>query len=164
LIVPALFVPLGVYLCMTVICSVEFTGASPWSYPRGHDGSCHQHNRLRGCSGKRNRGFLPYAPAGWTEDEPAGASWTVEDGQWTWASRDGKGDARASIMIRDSACLTAWATGSRVTRSSRSRRPKATTGRLWSAATPPPREYFTKPASYGTWVGVNERFMVCQCW
>jgi hypothetical protein len=103
--------------------------------------------------------YLPGAPAGWTADEPAGATWTVDEGQWTWATREyAKGDAQATILIQDSAyqevgyweswdSLVAFETSEGYYKSS-------------TVSGHPSWEYFTKPASYGTWIGVNERFMV----
>lgn len=103
--------------------------------------------------------YLPGAPAGWTADEPAGATWTADEGQWTWATREyTKGDARATILIQDSAyhevgyweswdSLVAFETSEGYYRSG-------------TVSGHPSWEVFTKPASYGTWVGVNERFMV----
>ncbi len=89
--------------------------------------------------------LLPGTPAGWTAEEPSGASYTIDDGQWTIASR----------TLR----TMTWATGNPGTRLSRSRRARATTGGAGSAVTLP-WEHSTRPASYGARVGVNERFMV----
>ncbi|MDK2862665.1 MAG: hypothetical protein PWQ46_375 [Methanomicrobiaceae archaeon] len=103
--------------------------------------------------------FLPDAPAGWTAEDPFGASWTIEEAQWTWASRDySKGDAQASVIIQDSAYYDvgyweAWdSLVSFETTEGYYRQGKVSGYPSW--------EYFTKPDSYGTWIGVNERFMV----
>jgi hypothetical protein len=103
--------------------------------------------------------YLPGAPAGWTADEPAGATWTVEDGQWTWASRDySKGDARATVLIQDSAYYNVgyWESWDSLVAF------ETTEGYYKSGTVSghPSWEVFSKPDSYGTWVGVNERFMV----
>jgi hypothetical protein len=103
--------------------------------------------------------YLPGAPAGWTAEEPAGASWTVEDGQWTWATREyTKGDATATVLIQDSAYYDvgyweAWDSFVSF---------ETTDGyyRSGTVSGHPSWEVFSKPASYGTWIGVNERFMV----
>jgi len=103
--------------------------------------------------------YLPAAPAGWTADEPAGASWTVEDGQWTWASRDyTKGDAVAAVLIQDSAYYDVgyWESWDSLVS-------LEINGEYYRSGTVgghPSWEFFSKPASYGTWIGVNERFMV----
>jgi len=103
--------------------------------------------------------YLPDAPAGWTAEEGTGASWAIDEGQWTWATREyAKGDAQASILIQDSAyqevgyweswdSLVAFETSEGYYKSG-------------TVSGHPSWEYFTKPASYGTWIGVNERFMV----
>ena len=103
--------------------------------------------------------FLPNAPAGWTAEEPVGASWTVEDSQWTWASREyGKDNAWATIMIQDSAYYDVgyWQSWDSMVSF------ESTEGyyKQGKAGGYPSWEYFTKPDSYGTWVGVNDRFMV----
>ena len=103
--------------------------------------------------------YLPNAPAGWTAEEPVGASWTVEDSQWTWASREyGKDNAWATIMIQDSAYYDVgyWQSWDSMISF------ESTEGyyKQGKAGGYPSWEYFTKPDSYGTWVGVNDRFMV----
>jgi len=103
--------------------------------------------------------FLPNAPAGWTADEPVGATWTDQDVQWTWATREyAKGDARATVLIQDSACYDVgyWESWDSLVAF------ETTEGyyRSGTVSGHPSWEYFTKPASYGTWIGVNERFMV----
>ncbi|MDN7012604.1 hypothetical protein FGW20_06030 [Methanoculleus sp. FWC-SCC3] len=103
--------------------------------------------------------FLPNAPAGWSAEEPVGASLAVEDDQWTWASRDySKDDAWATIIIQDSAYQDVGYWGSWDSFVS-----FETTEGYYKQRTVsghPSREFFSKPDSYGTWVGVNERFMV----
>jgi len=103
--------------------------------------------------------FLPNAPAGWTAEEPVGASWTVEDSQWTWASREyGKDNAWATILIQDSAYYDVgyWQSWDSMVSF------ESTEGyyKQGKAGGYPSWEYFTKPDSYGTWIGVNDRFMV----
>ncbi|WP_214041181.1 hypothetical protein [Methanoculleus sp.] len=103
--------------------------------------------------------FLPGAPAGWTAGEPAGATWTADDGQWTWASRDySKDDARATVLIQDSAYYDVgyWESWDSLVAF------ETTEGyyRQGHVGGHPSWEVFSKPDSYGTWVGVNERFMV----
>ncbi|KLK88440.1 hypothetical protein SZ63_05320 [Methanoculleus sediminis] len=103
--------------------------------------------------------FLPNAPAGWTAEEPVGASWTVEDGQWTWASRDySKDDAWATIIIQDSAHYDvgyweSWDSFVSFETTEGYYKQRTVSGH-------PSWEYYSKPDSYGTWIGVNERFMV----
>lgn len=103
--------------------------------------------------------FLPDAPSGWTANEPSGASWTVEDGQWTWATRDySKDDAVAVVLIQDSAYYDVgyWESWDSMVSF------ETTEGyyRSGHVSGYPSWEFFSKPASYGTWIGVNERFMV----
>jgi len=103
--------------------------------------------------------YLPGAPAGWTADEPAGATWTVEDGQWTWATREyAKGDAVAVVQIQDSAYydVGSWKSWDSLVAF------ETTEGyyRSGTVGGYPSWEYFAKPASYGAWIGVHERFMV----
>jgi len=103
--------------------------------------------------------FLPAAPAGWTADEPLGATLTVEDGQWAWASCDyTRDDTTATVLIQDSAYYDvgywdSWDTLVEL---------ETTEGyyRQGQVGGYPSWEVFSKPASYGTWVGVHERFMV----
>jgi len=88
-----------------------------------------------------------------------GITTTVEDGQWTWASRDyTKGDAQAAIVIQDSAYYNVgqwqmWNTFTSIETTEGYYKSKTIGGH-------PAWEVFSKPDSYGTWVGVNERFMV----
>ncbi len=103
--------------------------------------------------------FLPDAPAGWTAEDPAGMTWADEESQWTWATRDyDRGDARATIMIQDSAYYDVgyWQSWDSMISF------ESTEGYYKQGKTGgyPSWEYFTKPDSYGTWVGVNDRFMV----
>lgn len=103
--------------------------------------------------------FLPDAPAGWTADEPQGATWTDQEVQWTWASRDySKGDARATVLIQDSAYYDVgyWESWDSLVAF------ETTEGyyRQGNVGGQPSWKVFSKPDSYGTWVGVNERFMV----
>ncbi len=103
--------------------------------------------------------LLPDAPAGWTAEEAVGASWTADDGQWTWASRDySKDNAVASIMIQDSAYYgvgywESWDSLVSFETSEGYYKQKEVGGH-------PAWEVFSTPDSYGTWVGINERFMV----
>ncbi|WP_332449074.1 hypothetical protein [Methanoculleus sp.] len=103
--------------------------------------------------------YLPGAPAGWTAGEPAGATWTVEETEWTWASREyTKGDAVATVLLQDSAYYDVgyWESWDSMVSF------ESTEGYYKQGKTGgyPSWEYFSKPASYGTWVGVNDRFMV----
>jgi len=103
--------------------------------------------------------FLPGAPAGWTAEEPSGASLVVEDGQWTFASREyTKGDAVAAVLIQDSAYYDVgyWESWDSFVSF------ETTEGyyRSGTVGGHPSWEFFSKPATYGTWIGVNERFMV----
>ena len=103
--------------------------------------------------------YLPDAPAGWTAEEGTGASWTLDEGQWTWATREyEKGDARATILIQDSAYQEVgyWESWDSLVAF------ESSEGYYKSGTVSghPSWEYFTKPASYGNWIGVNERFMV----
>ena len=102
---------------------------------------------------------LPGAPAGWTAEEPSGATWTVEEAQWTWATREyTKGDAVATVLIQDSAYYEVgyWESWDSLVSF------ETTEGyyKQGTVSGHPSWEYFSKPASYGTWVGVSERFMV----
>ena len=103
--------------------------------------------------------LLPDAPAGWTAEAPVGASLTVEDGQWTWASCDyGKENAWATVLIQDSAYYDVgyWESWDSLVSF------ETTEGyyRQGTVAGHPSWEFFSKPDSYATWIGVNERFMV----
>lgn len=102
--------------------------------------------------------FLPGAPAGWTADEPLGATWTDQDMQWTWASCDySKDDARATVLIQDSAYYDVgyWESWDSLVAF------ETTEGyRQGHVGGHPSWKFFSKPDSYGTWVGVDERFMV----
>lgn len=103
--------------------------------------------------------FLPDAPAGWTAEDPVGASTTIEDAQWTWVSRDySKDDARATVVIQDSAYYDVgyWEIWNSLFSI------ETTEGyyRRGTVSGHPSWESFSKPDSYGTWVGVNDRFMV----
>jgi len=103
--------------------------------------------------------FLPGAPAGWTAEEPSGASLVVDDGQWTWATREyTKGDAVATVLIQDSAYYEVgyWESWDSLV----SFEMDGNYYRSGTVSGHPSWEYFSKPASYGTWVGVSERFMV----
>jgi len=103
--------------------------------------------------------FLPDAPAGWTAEGPSGTSWTVNDDQWTMASHDyAKGDATVLIDIQDSAYhdVGHW----QLWNSFISFETSEGYYRQGRVSGHPSWEYFTKPATHGTWVGVNERFVV----
>lgn len=102
---------------------------------------------------------LPGVPAGWTAEEPAGFTMTDQDSQWTWASREyTKGDAVATVLLQDSAYYDVgyWESWDSMVSF------ESTEGyyRSGTVSGHPAWEVFSKPASYGTWVGVNDRFMV----
>ena len=103
--------------------------------------------------------FLPDAPAGWTAEEPAGATWTVEDGQWSFASCGyARGDTQVVVVLQDSAYYDVgywqlWDTLTSIETSDGYYRQGRVSGH-------PSWECFSKPATYTAWVGVNERFMV----
>lgn len=103
--------------------------------------------------------FLPGAPAGWTADDPAGFTMTDQGSQWTWAGRDyEKGDASATVLIQDSAYYDVgyWQSWDSLVsfESTEGYYKQKTVGGY------PAWEVFSRPDSYGTWVGVNDRFMV----
>ena len=103
--------------------------------------------------------FLPDGPAGWTAEEPTGFTVTDPDAQWTWVSREyDKGEGHATVFIQDSAYYDVgyW-------QSWDSHISFETTEGYYKQKTVggyPAWEVFTKPASYGTWVGVKDRFMI----
>ena len=164
LLFPALIVVLGICLCMTAGCT---SSSSDTTTPEAATTAPAAGTTVSGAA----RGsvtavpfetlitFLPAAPAGWTAEEPVGITMAVEDGQWTWASRDyTKGDAQAAIVIQDSAYYNVgqwqmWNTFTLIETTEGYYKSKTIGGH-------PAWEVFSKPDSYGTWVGVNERFMV----
>jgi len=171
LIFPALVVVLGICLCMTAGCTSDSsdtttpeattaaTPAATTAPAAGTTVSGAAKGSVTAVPFATLIPFLPGAPAGWTADEPAGASWTIEDGQWTWATREySKDDARATILIQDSAYYDVgyWESWDSLVAF------ETTEGyyKQNKVGGYPAWEVFTKPASYGTWVGVNERFMV----
>lgn len=147
-----LLVALGICLCMTAGCTSDSSDTTTPEATTPPASGTASGTTASGAAAKGSATavpfatlitYLPDAPAGWTAEEPFGATWTVEDGQWTWAFRDySKDDARATIVIQDSAYYDVG---------------YYKQGRVSGH---PSWEYFNKPASYGTWVGVNERFMV----
>jgi len=164
LLFPALIVVFGICLCMMAGCT---SSSSDTTTPEAATPAPAAGTTVSGAA----RGsvtavpfetlitFLPAAPAGWTAGESVGITTTVEDGQWTWASRDyTKGDAQAAIVIQDSAYYNVgqwqmWNTFTSIETTEGYYKSKTIGGH-------PAWEVFSKPDSYGTWVGVNERFMV----
>lgn len=165
LLFPALIVVLGICLCMTAGCTSDTSdttpsGATPATTTAPAAGAA-------GAAGGSVNAvpfatlitFLPAAPAGWTADEPFGITTAIEDGQWTWASRDyTRGDAQATIVIQDSAYYNvgywgAWNTLTSIETTEGYYKQKTISGY-------PAWETFDKPDSYTTWVGMDERFMV----
>lgn len=167
LMLPVFLVTLGICLCMTAGCTSDSSDSTtPEATTAPASGTSSGTTASGAAKGSATAvpfatliTFLPDAPAGWTAEEPFGATWTVEDGQWTWASREyTKDDARATIVIQDSAyydvgywqswdSLVSFETSEGYYKQSR-------------VSGHPSWEYFTKPATHGTWVGVNERFVV----
>jgi hypothetical protein len=105
--------------------------------------------------------FLPNAPAGWTAEDPDGMTMNYQDGSWTTASRSySSGDEKqATVSIIDSAYYAvggweAWGRQFEMT---------TTDGYLKTgtvAGFPSWETYDKNSKSYGTWVGLNNRFMV----
>jgi hypothetical protein len=155
---PALLVVLGICLCMATGCTSD---SSDTTAPPTTDAAV-----SGAAKGSANAvpfatliSFLPDAPAGWTAEDPSGASLTVDGGQWTMASRGyAKGGATAVIIIQDSAYhdvgyWQSWNSFISFETSDGYYRQGRVNGR-------PSWECFAKPATYSTWVGVNERFVV----
>jgi len=105
--------------------------------------------------------LLPNAPAGWTADEPQGMTLTQQDGTYTFASRsyDSGSDKNANVVIYDSAYYNVggWEMW-------QGHYEMSSTSGYWKSATvagyPAWESYSKEGSSYGTWVGVNDRFMV----
>ncbi|MBP7409938.1 hypothetical protein [Methanoculleus sp. 10] len=165
LLFPALIVALGICLCMTAGCTSgssdtttpETTTAATTAPATGVSGAAR--GSVSAVPFATLISFLPAAPAGWTADEPAGVTAMVEDGQWTWASREyTRDDARAAVVIQDSAYYDVgyWESWDSLVSF------ETTEGyyKQKKVGGHPAWEIFSKPDTYGTWVGVNERFMV----
>ena len=150
---------LGIFLCMTAGCTSSSSDTTTPAPAAGTTVSGAARENVTAVPFETLIPFLPAAPAGWTAEEPAGITMAVEDGQWTWATRDyTKGDARAAIVIQDSAYYNVgqwqmWNTFTSIETTEGYYKSKTIGGH-------PAWEVFSKPDSYGTWVGVNERFMV----
>lgn len=105
--------------------------------------------------------FLPNAPTGWTAEDPDGMTMNIENGSWTTASRSySSGDEkRATVSIMDSAYYAVggwemWGHQYEMT---------TTEGYFKSgtvAGFPSWESHDIKSKSYGTLVGLNNRFMV----
>lgn len=105
--------------------------------------------------------FLPDAPAGWTAEDPSGMTMTHEEGSWTTASRSySRGeDKQATVSIMDSAyyAVGGWEMWGR-------QYEMTTTEGYYKtgivAGFPSWETYSKSSKSYGTLVGLNNRFMV----
>lgn len=106
--------------------------------------------------------FLPDAPAGWTADEPTGGRFTTQEGSWSSVSREYKNIVNdrkeVQVTIVDSAYYAvggweAWNSFTTIETTDGYFRPDRVAGF-------PAWETYTKPSSYGKWIGINERFMV----
>jgi hypothetical protein len=104
--------------------------------------------------------LLPSPPAGWTAEDPQGATLTTGEGAYSFASREyTSGDKRATITIWDSAYynIGGWDLWN-------ANYQYSSTEGYWRAGTVgayPSWESFTSSSnSYSTWVGVDERFSV----
>ncbi len=160
LIFPALLVVLGLCLLTAGCTSDESDTTTPQVTPAATTTvSGAAQGSVTAVSFETLISLLPDAPAGWTAEEAVGASWTADDGQWTWASCDyTKDDAVAAVMIQDSAYYgvgywESWDSLVAFETTEGYYKQKTVGGH-------PAWEVFTKPDSYGTWVGINERFMV----
>lgn len=163
---PALIVVLGICLCVTAGCTSSSPEISPEVTPdtttapaAGTTVSGAARGTVSAVPFATLISHLPGAPAGWTAGEPEGAAWTVDDGQWTWAVGEyTRGDTTATVMIQDSAYYDVgyWESWDSFVSF------ETTEGYYKSGQVGgyPSWEVFSTPASYGTWVGVNERFMV----
>jgi hypothetical protein len=104
--------------------------------------------------------FLPNAPAGWTAEDPQGATLTTQEGAYSFASREyTSGDKRATITIWDSAYFNIggwdlWTANYQY----------SSTDGYWRTGTvggyPSWESYDKSSNAYSTWVGVNQRFSV----
>jgi hypothetical protein len=104
--------------------------------------------------------LLPNAPAGWTAEDPQGATLTMQDGAYSFASREyTSGDKRVTITIWDSAYynIGGWDLWTQNYQYS-------STEGYWRAGTvgiyPSWESYTQSSNSYSTWVGVSQRFSV----
>jgi hypothetical protein len=105
--------------------------------------------------------FLPNAPAGWTAEDPDGMTMNYQDGSWTTATRSySRGDDKqATVSIMDSAyyAVGAWEMWGR-------QYEMTTTDGYYKTGTvagfPSWETYSKNSKNYGTWVGLNNRFMV----
>ncbi|MCK9591958.1 MAG: hypothetical protein M0Q91_08125 [Methanoregula sp.] len=105
--------------------------------------------------------FLPDAPSGWTAEDPDGMTMNYENGSWTTASRSySSGDEKqATVSIMDSAYYAVggwemWEHHYEMT---------TTDGYFKTgvvAGYPSWESYDKNSKSYGTLVGLNNRFMV----
>jgi hypothetical protein len=104
--------------------------------------------------------LLPNAPAGWTAEDPQGMTMTMQEGTYSFATREyTSGDKRATVMIWDTAYYDVggwetWKTGYSW----------ETTDGYWRSTTisgyPAWESYSKQSNDYGAWVGVNQRFSV----
>lgn len=165
LIFPGLIVALGICLCMTAGCTSNSSdtttpdASSAASPTAGATVSGAAKGSVTAVPFATLISFLPDAPAGWTAEDPVGASLVIEDGQWSWASRGyTKDDVSAMVLIQDSAYYDVgyWESWDTLVAF------ETTEGyyKQGKVGGYPSWEVFTKPASYATWVGLNERFMV----
>jgi hypothetical protein len=105
--------------------------------------------------------FLPNAPAGWTAEDPDGMTMNFQDGSWTTATRSySRGDEKqATVSIIDSAYYSVggWEMWGR-------QFDMTTTDGYYKSGTvagfPSWETYDKNSKNYGTWVGLNNRFMV----
>jgi hypothetical protein len=105
--------------------------------------------------------FLPNAPAGWTAEDPDGMTMNYENGSWTTASRSYSSgdDKQATVSIMDSAyyAVGGWEMWGR-------QYEMTTTDGYFKTGTvagfPSWESYDKNSKSYGTLVGLNNRFMV----
>jgi hypothetical protein len=158
-------------IVIMIVCTCSITGCMT-NLPSGGSGSGQQGNSptttARPAPGSVKAidinlliPFLPNAPAGWTADMQNGMTKTSQEGSYTWAfqkysSRDEK---RATVSIMDSAyyAVGGWEKWERqfdIT---------TTDGYLKTGTVAgfPSRETYDKNSkSYGTMVGLNNRFMV----
>jgi hypothetical protein len=105
--------------------------------------------------------FLPNAPAGWTAEDPDGMTMNYENGSWTTASRSYSSgdDKQATVSIMDSAyyAVGGWEMWGR-------QYEMTTNDGYFKTGTvagfPSWESYDKNSKSYGTLVGLNNRFMV----
>ncbi|RXE55355.1 hypothetical protein ABH15_11400 [Methanoculleus taiwanensis] len=172
LILPKLAILLGIGLCLTAGCTSSpteepVTTTNPTVTPVGEavvptaeaGSSASAAGTATAVDYESLIALLPAAPAGWTADEPVGGSMNAADAAWSWAARDyTKGDVTATVSIQDSAYqeVGQWAVWDTLTsiETTEGYYRQGTTGGY------PSWEVYSKPASYGRWVGVNDRFIV----